>query len=392
MLLGITAGAVGVFAVLRQRSLVGDALSHAALPGVCIAFIATGAKDATTLLAGAAIAGFVGALLMVGIERTGRIRPDAAIGVVLSSFFSLGIVLLTYIASTDNSNQAGLESYLFGQAAGLLERDVVVTGAIGIGALALVALGFRAIKTTLFDTGFAGSAGLPVRALELGMTALLVAAVVVGIRMVGAILMVAMLVVPAVAARQLTDRLAVLLPLAGLIGAAVGVTGALLSARAELPTGPVIVLVAISCVIVCVLGAAGVSAVARATARTRSPPHPRRGRARRPRDRRPRRAAADRRRAGAGQRPTGAGAAPRAARSRSRRDDPARRRAPVPLRARCRCRPRGARAPRAVGGVARTWLAAQRGGRPRARSDRPAREPRRRVRRQAARADADGGG
>ncbi len=253
MLLGITAGAVGVLAVLRQRSLVGDALSHAALPGVCVAFIATGAKDATTLLVGAAIAGLVGALLMVGIERTSRIRPDAAIGVVLSSFFSLGIVLLTYIASTDNSNQAGLEKYLFGQAAGLLERDIAVMGVLAIVALTVVAIGFRALKTTLFDPSFAGAVGLPVRALEVAMTALLVVAIVVGLRTVGAILMVAMLVAPAVAARQLAGRLALVIPLAAAIGAAVGMSGALLASRAEVPTGPVIVLVAVSFVIACVL-------------------------------------------------------------------------------------------------------------------------------------------
>jgi manganese/zinc/iron transport system permease protein len=256
-LLGITAGALGVFAVLRQRSLVGDALAHAALPGVCVAFIATGAKDAGTLLIGAAIAGLIGALMMVGIERTSRIRPDAAIGVVLSSFFSLGIVLLTYIASTNNANQAGLEKYLFGQAAGLLERDLTVMAVLAMLSLGAVAIGFRALKTTLFDTSFAGSVGLPVRLLEVAMTALLVVAVVVGLRTVGAILMVAMLVAPAVAARQLVGRLALLIPLAALIGAVVGVAGALLSASAQVPTGPVIVLVAVALVIACVLLAPG---------------------------------------------------------------------------------------------------------------------------------------
>jgi manganese/zinc/iron transport system permease protein len=252
-LLGIVAGALGVFAVLRQRSLVGDALAHAALPGVCIAFLATGAKDATTLLAGAACAGLVGALLMVGIERTSRIRADAAIGVVLSGFFSLGVVLLTYIAATNDANQAGLDKYLFGQAAGLLERDLNVMAALALVSLALVAVAFRALKTTLFDPAFAGAVGLPVRLLEVFMTVLLVVAVVIGLRTVGAILMVAMLVVPTVAARQLCGRLGVLLPLAALIGAAVGVTGALLAAGAEVPTGPVIVLVGVAVVMLAVL-------------------------------------------------------------------------------------------------------------------------------------------
>jgi manganese/zinc/iron transport system permease protein len=257
LVLGVTAGVLGTFAVLRRRSLVGDALAHAALPGVCVAFLLTGTKDPAALLAGAACAGLVGAVLMVGIERSSRIRSDAAIGVVLSSFFSLGVVLLTAIAHGNDADQAGLDRYLFGQAAGLAERDVVVTGILGLGAVAIVAVAFRPLKATLFDSAFAAAAGLPVRLLELAMTALLVVAVVVGVRMVGAILMVAMLVAPATAARQLSGRLSTLLPLAGLIGAAVGVGGALLSARAEAPTGPVIVLLGVSVVLVCLAVAPG---------------------------------------------------------------------------------------------------------------------------------------
>ncbi len=241
--LGLLAGVVGVLAVLRERTLVGDALSHAALPGVAVAFLAVGAKDTMSLLIGTAVAGLVAAVAIVAIERTSRIRPDAAIGVVLSGFFSVGIVLLTYIASTDNANQAGLQDYLFGQAAGLVERDVTVFAALAAATLALMALAYRPLKTTLFDPAFAGSLGLPVRAVELAMTALLVVAVVVGVRTVGAILMVAMIVVPAVAARQLTNRLAWLLPLAGALGAGVAVAGSLVSTATQTPTGPVIVLV-----------------------------------------------------------------------------------------------------------------------------------------------------
>lgn len=241
VILGVAAGVLGVFAVFRERSLVGDALAHATLPGVCVAFLATGAKDASTLAIGAAAAALLAAVLIVGIEWTGRIRPDAAIGVVLSSFFSLGIVLLTYLGNYGSANQAGLDSYLFGQAAGLLERDLVTMGILCAVALAAVALAFRPLKATLFDPSFAGSVGLPVRTLELAMTALLVVAIVIGVRTVGAILMVAMLIVPAVIARQLSDRLATLLPIAAAVGAAIGATGALLSEQSGLPTGPVIV-------------------------------------------------------------------------------------------------------------------------------------------------------
>jgi manganese/zinc/iron transport system permease protein len=257
VILGITAGVLGAFAVLRERSLVGDALSHAALPGVALAFLFTGAKDASSLLVGAACACLVAALFMVGIERTGRIRADAAIGVVLAGFFSAGLVLLTYLSNFNAANQAGLDKYLFGQAAGLLERDLVVMAALCAGSLCLVAAGWRPLKTTLFDPGFAGSLGLPVRLLEIAMTALLVVAVIVGIRTVGAILMVALLVVPTVTARQLVDRLAPMLALAALVGAVVGGAGALLSESAELPTGPVIVLVGFGVAVGAVLLAPG---------------------------------------------------------------------------------------------------------------------------------------
>lgn len=255
--LGLTSGVLGAFAVLRRRSLVGDAVAHAALPGVAVAFLLTGTKDVPGLLLGAAVAGVVGSLAMVGIERATRVRPDAAIGVVLSGFFSLGLVLLTYIASRDDADQAGLQNYLFGQAAGLLESDVALMAGIAVAALAVVAVAFRALKATLFDPAFAASIGLPVRALEITATALMVVAVVIGIRMVGAILMVAMLVIPTVAARQFVDRLALVLVLAGLLGAGIGVTGALTSTAAALPTGPVIVLVGFVTVLAALLLAPG---------------------------------------------------------------------------------------------------------------------------------------
>ncbi|HYH29354.1 MAG TPA: iron chelate uptake ABC transporter family permease subunit [Pseudonocardia sp.] len=242
LVLGITSGVLGAFAVLRRRSLVGDAVAHATLPGVCVAFLVAGVKDVPGLLVGAAVAGLVAALLMVAVERAGRIRPDAAIGVVLSGFFAFGVVLLTHLSNSSDADQAGLENYLFGQAAGLLARDVAVMSVLAAVALVVVGVLRRALTTTLFDPSFAGALGLPVRALETVMTALLVVAVVIGVRVVGAILMVAMLVVPTVTARQLADRFPRVLLLAGLVGAGVGVTGALTATRAQLPTGPVVVL------------------------------------------------------------------------------------------------------------------------------------------------------
>jgi manganese/zinc/iron transport system permease protein len=155
LVLGITSGVLGSFAVLRRRSLVGDAVAHATLPGVCIAFLVAGVKDVPGLLLGAAVAGLVAALLMVGIERVGRIRPDAAIGVVLSGFFAFGVVLLTHLSNSADADQAGLENYLFGQAAGLLERDVAVMAWLAAVALVVVGVLRRALTTTLFDPAYA---------------------------------------------------------------------------------------------------------------------------------------------------------------------------------------------------------------------------------------------
>lgn len=241
-ILGLCAGVLGAFAVLRQRSLVADAVAHATLPGVAAGFLLTGVKDPLALLGGAAAAGVIGALAMVAIERTSRIRADAAIGVVLSGFFALGIVALTYIAGTNNANQAGLDDFLFGQAAGLRIDDLELMFVASAAGLLVVPITLRMLRATLFDPAYAGSIGLPVRALEALMTTLLVIAVVVGLRAVGAILMVAMIVVPSIVARQFVARLAPMLWLAGAVGAAVGVIGALVAARTSQPTGPVIVL------------------------------------------------------------------------------------------------------------------------------------------------------
>lgn len=243
--IGLLAGVVGCVAVLRRRSMVGDAMSHAALPGVCAAFLLSGGSKAPhVLLAGALVAGMLAALAVVALERSGVVPVDAAIGVVLSVAFSTGIVMLTVIARRPDADQAGLERYLFGQAASLLEEDVEAI--LTLLALALVVMfGLRhAIRATLFDRGFAASAGLRTVLVDVTGTGLLVVAAVTGLQVVGAILMVALLVAPAIAARQLTRSLRTMVPLAGLLGAFVGGFGALTASELGAPTGPVIVLLA----------------------------------------------------------------------------------------------------------------------------------------------------
>jgi manganese/zinc/iron transport system permease protein len=268
--IGLLAGLVGCTAVLRRRSMVGDAMSHAALPGVCIAFLLSGGSKAPhVLLAGALVAGMLAALAVVALERSGIVPTDAAIGVVLSVAFSSGIVLLTLIARRPDADQAGLERYLFGQAASLLVEDV--RAILVLLAVALVTIGVlrHAIVATLFDRGFAASSGLNAVLVDIAMTGTLVVAAVTGLQVVGAILMVALLVAPAIAARQWTRSLRAMLPLAGLLGALIGGGGALLASRLGAPTGPVIVLIAALVAFVSIVAAPRRGVVAQALGRRR---------------------------------------------------------------------------------------------------------------------------
>ena len=270
MILGITAGVLGSVAVLQSRSLVGDALAHAALPGVAVAFIITGARDPSTLLAGAIIAGLIASFAILAIERSGRLRTDTAIGVVLAGGFSAGIVLLTWIAGSGRGQQAGLEAYLFGQAAGIVSADVVTSLVLMVASIAVLVLLYRPLKAVIFDRAFSAATGVRVRAVEAASIVLLVTAVVIGLRMVGAILMVVMLIAPGVTARHLTDRMAVMLVLAGAIGGAMAVAGALLSSAIGVPTGPVIALVGTAGATAVILGAPGRGVIWHAARRRRA--------------------------------------------------------------------------------------------------------------------------
>ena len=244
-LLGAISGALGTYAVLRRQSLLGDAISHAALPGIAIAFLLTGSKTPLILVLGAAIAGWLGTLFIMSIVRMTRIKYDSALGIVLSTFFGFGLVLHTLIQRTGNANQAGLDTFLFGQAATILERDVFTIGILGGIAILITLIFWKELKLLVFDEGFAASLGFSTRALDILLTSLLVIAIVLGLQAVGAVLMSAMLVAPAVAARQWTDRLSVMVLLAAFFGALAGVGGTIISSSASrIPTGPTIVLCA----------------------------------------------------------------------------------------------------------------------------------------------------
>jgi len=253
-ILGIVGGVLGSFALLRRQGLVGDALAHAALPGICLAFMLTGARTPIVLMLGAAISGWIGTLLILRIVRDTRLSEDTALGVILTVFFGLGIVLLTQIQHSDNANQAGLDHYLFGQAATLVSEDVRTMAVVGGIALAIVGLLFKEMKLLAFDPEFAASIGFPTDRLSILLTSSIVLAVVIGLQTVGVVLMAAMLVGPAAAARQWTNRLGVMVVLAGVFGAAAGATGAMISVSArQIPTGPMIVLCVTALVIISLL-------------------------------------------------------------------------------------------------------------------------------------------
>jgi manganese/zinc/iron transport system permease protein len=240
--IGIVAGALGAFAVLRRQSLVGDAMSHAALPGIAIAYLITGEKSNLVLLTGAAIAGWLATLAVLGIVRTSRVKFDSALGLVLSVFFGFGLMLLTYIQRQPDASQAGLDKFLFGQAATMIQSEVQNMAIVGAVALLILFLLWKSFKLLSFDSDFAATIGYPVRVLDVLLTTLIVVAIVLGLQAVGVVLMSAMIVAPAAAARQWTNRLGVMVLLSALFGALAGVSGATISStQTHLPTGPVIV-------------------------------------------------------------------------------------------------------------------------------------------------------
>ncbi len=257
-ILGVVSGVLGCFAVLRRQSLIGDTLSHAALPGICLGFLATGARELGPILAGALLTGALAALLVLALTRLSRIKTDAALGIALSLFFGLGIVLLTHIQRQSGAAQAGLESFLYGQAAAMLAEDLPVMAGISAVALGLVAVLWKEFKLVAFDPIFARSLGLPVTVIEALLTVMIALAVVVGLQMVGVVLMTAMVIAPAAAARQWVRRLEHMVLLAGLFGAVSGVAGAVISTLGRgLATGPLIVLSASAIFLVSLLFAPG---------------------------------------------------------------------------------------------------------------------------------------
>jgi ABC-type Mn2+/Zn2+ transport system permease subunit/Mn-dependent DtxR family transcriptional regulator len=243
VLLGISCGLMGSFIVVRKMALMGDALSHAVLPGVAAGFLWTMEKDPLSIFIGATLAGLLGSAMVNWIIRSTRIKEDTAIGLILAGFYSVGICLVTMIQHLPSGKKSGIDKFLFGQIAALSSEDVQLMAWItGIASL-LVLFFYKEFLVTSFDSAFGKTLGLPVEILHHSLMLLLAFAVVIALQAVGVVLVSAMLITPAAAAYLLTDRLKSMLILSMIFGMSAGVAGAFLSFLGKsLPTGPLMVL------------------------------------------------------------------------------------------------------------------------------------------------------
>lgn len=243
LLLGLGSGVIGAFTFLRKQSLLGDTLAHAALPGICIAFMLTEVKSMGLFMLGAIVSGVIATLGIHIITKFSRIKQDAALGIVLTVFFGVGVVLMTKIQHSGSGNQSGLDKYMFGQAASMMLSDVYLMAGISLVLIVVCTLLFKEFKLICFDPAFARGLGFKVALLEQLLLLFTVIAVVIGIQAVGVVLVAALLITPAVAARYWSETLGIMVVLAGLFGALSGTVGTMISSSvSNLPTGPVTVL------------------------------------------------------------------------------------------------------------------------------------------------------
>ena len=243
MFIGLSAAVVGSFAFLRKRALVGDAIAHAILPGIALAFMFTQSKNPFILMSGALVAGWIAMLLIEGITRNSKLKPDTSIGLILSVFFGFGILLITSIQHTGAGNQAGLDQFLFGKAAAMRQADLRAYMIVAAILLIAIMVFYKEFKIISFNPEFARSKGLPVGVLQFVLSSITVLAIATGIQAVGVVLMAALLITPPAAARAWTERLGIMLVISGFLGAFSGFVGSYISFTApRMPTGPWIVM------------------------------------------------------------------------------------------------------------------------------------------------------
>ncbi|MEE2996793.1 MAG: iron chelate uptake ABC transporter family permease subunit [Pseudomonadota bacterium] len=266
--LGVGGGVIGVFSLLRKRALISDAISHATLPGIAIAFMLSVAlggsgRNLALLMAGAALTGAMGIFAVQWICRHTRLAEDTAIGTVLSVFFGIGIVLLSHIQTMQAAGQAGLNHFLLGSTA-LLTSDEALLISISSAVAIVCSIAFmKEFGSVAFDEGFAKAQGWRVARIDLIMMLLILAIVTIGLKTVGLILIIALVIIPPAAARFWTNRLGRMVALSGAFGGLAGWAGGSISALLpDMPAGAMIVLAATSIFIVSLLCAPRTGVVA----------------------------------------------------------------------------------------------------------------------------------
>lgn len=244
LLIGVTASVVGVFGFLRKKALLGDAISHAILPGVAIAFLLSGTKNPLILMLGAVIAGWLATMMINWLQRTTHFATDTILAIILCAFFAIGLVVMSVIQGSDNGGQSGLKDFLFGKVAALTNQDIQLFIAVAVALMAILILKRRLFYAIAFDSDFMQSRGFSIRINETILSTLSIFAIAMGIQAVGVVLMSALLIVPVTSARMLTYRLLPLLLFTALFGITGSVGGALVSTLYEnMPTGPWIIMV-----------------------------------------------------------------------------------------------------------------------------------------------------
>jgi manganese/zinc/iron transport system permease protein len=242
-IIGMAGGALGCFAVLRRQSLLGDVLAHAALPGLVIAAAVAQSRSPLVLAIGALIAALLAALMTQILSRQPGVREDSALAIILAGTYGLGVALLSVPLSGPSDPRTGIERYLLGQAGATLVSDLTLALVTSLIVALVFTVFFWRFQLVLFDPDLARIQGHPVRALQTALSALLAAAIVIGLSVVGVVLMTALIVGPALGARPWVRRLLPMVLLSSFLGGTAGLTGAIISSHVPtLPTGPIITL------------------------------------------------------------------------------------------------------------------------------------------------------
>lgn len=241
-LLGIGSAYVGTFSFLDKKALLGDAISHAVLPGICLGFILAGEKNPVYIVTGAFLSGALATFLSSWLRKNTKLSEDTIIATILSVFFGVGIVMLTGLQKSGNPEIAGLNSFIFGNAIGISESDLMIYGGLSLTIIMVLTLFLKEFRLMVFDPEYGKAIGFPMEAIRFLFNVLMILAVVIGIQAIGVVLMAALLITPGAAARFWTDRLHPLLILAASFSIVSGILGTYISFMIpQMPTGPWVV-------------------------------------------------------------------------------------------------------------------------------------------------------